>query len=329
MSDPAPAQRANPTYPQGGHPRPGDNRHRATRVTAGLLQLSLRLQPRDYTLALLLDEHRVLTTPQIAAVLFASPRTCRNRLDALRRVGFVDRFIPARPGSRPPVHWVAGPLAARYAALARGEPPPTAKALRQRQDAILASPQLEHAVGANQFFVDLLAHARADPGTALLRWWSAARTAAALGRRVRPDGHGVWHEHGTAAGFYLEHDRGTEPIRRLIAKLEPYQRLRRDGGPGYPVLFWLPSTVREANLHARLAGALPTGVPVATAARDTAAYPAEAVWRLAGNGRRRLRLAELPSQPGRPGPYNPGPATADQHPLRLLAGPADSAGQPS
>jgi hypothetical protein len=105
------------------------------------------LQPRDYTLALLLDEHRVLTPPQIAAVLFTSPRTCRNRLDTLRRLGFLDRFIPTRPGARPPVHWVPGPLAARYAALSRGERPPTPKKLRERQDAILASLQLDHTVG--------------------------------------------------------------------------------------------------------------------------------------------------------------------------------------
>jgi hypothetical protein len=135
---------------------------------------------------------------------------------------------------------------------------------------------------------------------------------------VRPDGHGVWRDHDTTAGFYLEHDRGTEPIGRLITKLEPYRRLRRDGGPGYPVLFWLPATARETNLHARLAEAPLAGLAVATAARDAADHPAEAVWRLAGNGRRRMRLAELPNQPGRPGPYNPGPATPDQHPLRLL-----------
>jgi hypothetical protein len=123
---------------------------------------------------------------------------------------------------------------------------------------------------------------------------------------VRPDGHGVWRDHGTVTGFYLEHDRGTEPIGRLIGKLEPYRRLRRDGGAGYPVLFWLPTTARETNLHARLAEASPAGVPVATATRDVARHPAQAVWRLAGNGRRRMGLFDLPSHPGRPGPYNLG-----------------------
>jgi hypothetical protein len=131
---------------------------------------------------------------------------------------------------------------------------------------------------------------------------------------VRPDGHGIWRDRDTTTGFYLEHDTGTEPIRRLVAKLEPYRRLRRDGGAGYPVLFWLPTTARETNLHARLAEVSPPGVPVATAARDAAADPAQPVWRLAGNGPGRLRLADLPNDPGRPGPYNPGPATADQNP---------------
>src|SRR5690348_9582423 len=140
-----------------------------------LLAYSDRLGPRDYTLALLLDEHRVLTGTQITAILFGSPFTCRNRLHVLRRIGFLDPFIPYRPGLVAPVHWVAGPLAARYAALRREQRPPSPKVLRERQDAIVTTPQLAHLVGGNQFFIDLLTHARAHPGTRLLRWWAARR----------------------------------------------------------------------------------------------------------------------------------------------------------
>src|SRR5436309_1525921 len=109
--------------PVGDTPRPGERRVPGTNTTIStsftthqppthrppgglsLLAYADRLGPRDYTLALLLDEHRVLTGPQITAILFGSPYTCRNRLHVLRRIGFVDRFIPYRPGVVAPVHW--------------------------------------------------------------------------------------------------------------------------------------------------------------------------------------------------------------------------------
>lgn len=298
-----------------------------------LLDISTRLQPRDYVLAQLLGEHQTLTTDQIAAVLFTSTRTCRNRLNVLRDMGFIDRFT-ARHGAghgtghsaRTPLHWVAGRLSARYAALAAGEPAPTAKALRERQDAIVSGRHLRHRDGLNQFFIDLLTRARAHPHTRLARWWSGPRTTATIGRHIRPDGHGVWREHHDAdhdavrdVGFYLEHDTGTETHNTLIAKLKPYQELRRLGGPAYPLLFWLPATARETKLHHRLADTDLTDLTVATAARDHAAHNiAGPIWRVAGNGHRRLRLAELPADTDPAGPYHPGPATDEQDPLALL-----------
>jgi hypothetical protein len=240
----------------------------------------------------------------------------------LRRIGFLDRFVPRRPGTIFPIHWIAGPLAARYAALSQDKRPPSPKLLRERQDGIVVSPQLRHRVGANQFFTDLLSHARTEPGARLLRWWPEARTSTALGRRVRPDGYGIWSEGGAVTGFWLEHDNNTEPLGRLLSKVDSYRRLHADGAPRLPVLFWLPTTARETNLHKRLAGISFAGVTVATAARDTTTHaglsPADAIWRLAGNGRHRLRLAELPSAPGTSGAYNPGPPTAADDPLRLL-----------
>jgi len=320
------ARRRSRHIPKGDTLRPGETHtpHHVTSfstsyLTHSLLHLSWRLQPRDLTLALLLDEHRTLTTAQITAVLFSSPRTCRNRLDVLRHLGFIDRVLLNRPGRPLGAHWVPGRLSARYAALSRDERPPTARALWERQDSVMTTDKLGHLVGTNQFFIDLLAHTRTHPGTRLARWWSTRHTAAAHGRRINPDGHGIWREGDSTVGWYLEHDRGTESHRRLVEKLDPYRALRADGGPHYPVLFWLPTTARESNLHHRLAG-VPPGVTVATAARDAAngAGPAGAVWRLAGNGRHRLRLSELPSRPGQPGAYNPGPATPDEDPLRLL-----------
>lgn len=175
-----------------------------------LIDISRRLRPRDYTVASLLDEHTTLTTDQLTSILFTSATTCRHRLQALRMIGFVDRFLRNRPGAPNPVCWLPGPLSARYTALARGEVPPTARVLRERQDRIYASPKLDHLLASDQFFVTLLAHARHHPGTGLLRWWSERATAAAWGQRIHPDGHGVWSDGEHAVGFHLEMDRGTE-----------------------------------------------------------------------------------------------------------------------
>ena len=73
-------------------------------------------------------------------------------------------------------------MAARYAALSQDKRPLSPKALRERQDGIVATTQLEHLVGGNQFFIDLLTHARAHPGTRLARWWS---TCCSNHRRLR------------------------------------------------------------------------------------------------------------------------------------------------
>jgi hypothetical protein len=271
----------------------------------------------------LLVEHRTLTTSQLAAVLFPSPAAARVRLYRLRRLEWVESFTPIRATGPLETHWAAGLLAARYIAVQQGTPPPTPRGWRDRLESIAASSHLEHGDGANQIFVDLLAHTRTHPGTRLARWWGPARTAAAHGQRVHPDGHGVWTDGDQQVGFWLEYDTGTEALPRLVAKIEPYARLRRDGGPDYPVLFVLPNPTRETNLHRKLNNhTTRSGITIATTTPTAAARSANGlagpVWKIAGNGRPRHRLADLPHQPGEPGPYHPGPPTPDQDPLHQL-----------
>jgi len=284
-----------------------------------LIDISHRLGPRDYTIAALLDEHTTLTTDQLTAIAFTNPTTCRHRLHTLRKIGFVDRFIRNRPGAPNPICWVPGLLSARYTALANGDSPPTVKALRERQDRIYSRPTLEHLLATNQFFINLLVHARQHPDTGLVRWWSERSTTAAFGRRIAPDGHGVWQQAGRSVGFHLELDRGTEQLSRLIDRLASHRRLHAEGGPAYPVLFVLPNRAREQNLHRKLAERPEPTLTVATTSPEAGDDPAGPVWRLAGNGRHRLPLADLPSGHGQPGPLNPGPPEPDQDPLRLLA----------
>jgi hypothetical protein len=283
-----------------------------------LLDVSKRLRPRDYVLAELLDDHTTLTTTQIAEILFTSVTTCQHRLQALRRMRFVDRFVRNRPGAARPMCWVPGPLSARYVALARGENPATARAIQERQDRAMSNPGLDHLLGVNEFFVRLLVRARGHDGTRLARWWAERAAAAGLGRRVHPDGLGVWTEGSTSTGFMIEYDTGSEPLGRLVDKLPAYRRLAADGGPRYVVLFVLPSRVREQNLHRRLGEGLDPGVVVATTSPEAGTDPAGPVWRKLGNGRGRYRLAALPGPLGQPGPLNPGPPGPADDPLHLL-----------
>lgn len=311
---------------------PVASRARRRRPTpADLLTVVQQLQPRDHVIAALLAEHRTLTTSQLAAVLFDAPSTARARLYRLRQLRWVDRFTPVHAGQRRQTHWVAGLLAARYHAVQNGTSTPTPRAWRDRVEGIAASTHLTHTRGANQVFIDLLAHARTHPDTQLARWWGSARTAAAVGQRVHPDGHGIWAEHDPddglqrQVGFWLEYDTGTEPLARLVAKLDPYARLHAAGGPDYPVLFHLPGPGREAHLHDLLAHRPPRhGVTVATTTPAAVATSPDgvtgSVWLLDGSPTRH-RLIDLPSSPGQLGPYHPGPPTAEQHPLFLLAPP--------
>lgn len=281
-----------------------------------LIEMSHRLRPRDYTIAFLLHDHTTLTSDQLTAILFNNPITCRHRLNVLRSFGFVDRFIRRNhPGAPNLICWIPGPLSARLSALSADENPPTARALRERQDRICANPTLDHLIATNWFFIKLLAHARANEQTSLLRWWSERTTAATYGQRIHPDGHGVWADGDRQTGFYLELDRGTEPIGKLADKLSSHRRLRAEGGPSYPILFALPSRAREQNLHRRLAERPEPSLVVATTSPEAGDNPAEPVWRLVGNGRHRHALADLPASHGQPGPLNPGPPTAVEHPL--------------
>lgn len=99
--------------------------------------------------------------------------------------------------------------------------------------------------------------------------------------------------------FWLELDRGTEPLDRVLGKLPGYRDLADARNDYRPVLIVLPSSVRERHLHAH-PGMHPTGpagrLTVATTATDhlatTGLGPADAVWLQPGT-RHRVRLIDL------------------------------------
>lgn len=275
-------------------------------VPFGILQVQSRLTGRDRTIIDWLDRHGVLTTAQLTAALFTSPTTASHRLAKLRAIGVVDRFHrPLPAGGFGPWHWVIGALGARIAAAGRNTTPPTPAAVRARHDRLTDSATLAHLLGTNQFFIDLHVYTRQHPHTRLVRWWSEHETVQRYQGRVHPDGHALWRDgdgdHAVVIGLFLEYDRGTEQLRRLVAKVDAYDLLAYDGGPAYPVLFLLGSAQRETALHNEFAGRPDGPAPVATAVRGPRRLdPADAVWALVGQPGRRRALAELPCDHGDP-----------------------------
>ncbi|GLL08331.1 replication-relaxation family protein [Dactylosporangium matsuzakiense] len=303
----------------------GSSSDAARPAIAALIAAANRLRPRDYTIATLLDAHTALTTDQLAAILFTNRVACRHRLRELQLLRFIDTFPYVRPGGARTACWVPGMLSARYSALVRDEPPPTARMLQERRDRVMLSPLLPHLLEVNDVFTGLLAHARRAGTGRLLRWWSERVTAAAYDQRIHPDGHGVWADGGGSVGFFLELDRGTETIGKLVAKLAAYRRFRLDGGPDYPVVFVLPSLARERHLHQRLADTaniqeslvVATTMPDAVAAGRSVAGP---VWWRAGHDESRIGLTRLAHEHAKPSPLDSsGPPSMDDplYPLTL------------
>lgn len=266
-----------------------------------LLALYPHLTARDRTLLALLDEHRVLTTDQIYRLQFRALRTCQIRLRALHSLGLLERFRFARAnGGADAWRWTLGLAGARFRAGVTGGPAPTEHGHRIRVLRLTASPALPHLLATNEFFVRLAHTARIDGRMQLLRWWSE-RTATARFLRIQPDGHGLWTAHGRTVGWFLECDMGSEPLTRVVAKLDAYEAMVASGGPRYPVLFWLSSVEREAHLQHALRR-VQLRVPVATSTHDTDV--AAAVW-LPADGGQRVPLHRLRSDHGANTANNP------------------------
>lgn len=275
------------------------------------LRVQSRLTNRDHTLLGWLADHGVLTTFQIAHALYPSLDFAQRRLRKLCQVGLLGRFRPFRPeGGTYPYHYLLGQLGVEIVAAHRGDDLPRKDHARRRRWHLTNRANLPHLLGVNGFFTDLAGHARAHPDASLDRWWSAA-ACARMGAfaqpgddinahvytpRVRPDGHGIWTEHGVTTAFFIEYDTGTEQLGILTGKIAGYLDLALVTGQVWPVLFWLPGAARQRHLHTKLTDA-GTRYPVATAARDSTAQaslsPADAVWWLHRHPGTPLRLAHL------------------------------------
>jgi hypothetical protein len=270
---------------------------------AALAELAARLTTRDRWLLHALNEHQVLTGPQIARIAFDGGRIANRRLAILaNQLRVLDRFRPLRAIGSAPEHYVLGAYGAQVLAAEAGV---TIKQLgyhRARALAIAHSPRLNHAVGVGEVYSHLAAASRTatDAEGRLVAWWSELTCFHLYGDLARPDAFGRYQAPGVrggvrAAEFFLEYDTGSENLERLTGKLTGYARLAAVTGIETPVLFWLQSPARERNLHRRLALEPPqVTVATSTPAATAGTTPAGLVWEVAGaRTGRRLHLIEL------------------------------------
>ncbi|MFI6172980.1 replication-relaxation family protein [Nocardia sp. NPDC051052] len=247
-----------------------------------------QLTSRDIELLDLLTTHRVLTSVQIARLLFASDNVARKRLAKLTERAIVSRFrICPGPGSVP-WRYTLGPLGAMITAANVGHGLPSPRTTAERMLRLSRSKHLEHLLGINEFFSQLAARARDNPDCQLRVWLDereATRRCAAI---ARPDAYGEWAETGGSVAFFLEFDNGTERLTDVAAKLTGYHELA-DAGRALPVLFVFTGPRRHAEFqHLITNNPTDTGAIIATTTTaDThACGPAGPIWLPAGHQHR-------------------------------------------
>lgn len=105
---------------------------------------------------------------------------------------------------------------------------------------------LAHTLGTNAFVAFAVAAktARRLGGTDHLAEWRS--DAACERRHCKPDGYGRYVWNGISYGFFLEHDRGTEPARKYAGKFRAYYQYRDSGQAGrdydgFPTLLFVTS----------------------------------------------------------------------------------------
>ena len=278
------------------------------------MRVQSALTDRDHVLLGWLYDHGLLTSFQIAHALYPSVDFAQKRLRKLVALGVLTRFRPQKPdGGSYPYHYVLDQLGVDVVAAQRGDELPRRDQARKRRWHLTNRANLPHLLGVNQFFIDLAGYARVHPQASLDRWWNAARcqqrgafrdpeeddlTVLAYQAKVRPDGHGIWTEQDRQVSFFVEYDNNTEPLWKLLDKINGYAVMAKMYQRAWPVLFSLHSAARERHFHQELSA---DGVryPVATAARDnipkTGRCAAEAVWWLHRRDGALLRLADLAS----------------------------------
>ncbi|MET7773165.1 replication-relaxation family protein [Nocardia sp. NPDC005366] len=287
-----PDRQADMRAPHPSPPRPSG----AVKVTP--------LTGRDRWILRMVHEHRVLTTNQLAELAFPTYKIARRRLAILHDYRVLDRFRPLLTRGSTPSHWVLAPAGATVLAAEAGVGPRDLGYNHQQALAVAHSLHLTHTLGVNEWFTTLTTNH--EPDNRVAAWWSQTRCQRLWGDLARPDAYGRYThpDHDSTLDFFLEYDLATTSLPRVAAKLSGYSELARTTGRVTPILFWVPTALRETNTRDALRRTWerlpdPDAVPVATAAAQHLApfpdpSPADRVWLpLDTNSASRLHLHEL------------------------------------
>src|SRR6266542_2714987 len=172
------------------------------------------LQPlteRDRALRAQLAEHEPLATGELRLLFFTGARTCRVRLAQLEQRGLLLRVYPTagRKGTSEALWFLTAEARALLDAPTRRKPS-------------LSLPDLEHRRAVARFMCGLVERSLRRSGEGLWCWHGEARAQHGAGGHVRPDAYGRYLLPNGELTFYLEFDRGTEPAKRVGAKLASY-----------------------------------------------------------------------------------------------------------
>ena len=278
----------------GGRARSVGGARLASAITEGA-----RLTARDHHVIELLGTHKTMTAEQFARFVYPNIDRARHRLHQLASRGVLARFRRFTPeaGSLPFVY-ILGDLGAAIHAATHGEPLPKPSEVIERIVRLQHSAALRHHLGVVDFFTRLHAAAKRNPDTELVEWFNQYQAAAKCGDILHPDGYGAWVEHERRTTFFYEHDTGTEQLATLMTKIDRYAAVAV-ADVARPVLFELPSSAREKNLHRLIRARYGPRGPASLIATTHSGYlvepanPAGPIWWLATTTGQRQRLSTI------------------------------------
>ena len=241
------------------------------------------IDERDHQVLLLLLEHKVLTTHQIASLHFRSLRRCQHRMRELKEMGLVSSFQVGRGfgEGRAPACWhltKPGLVEIADAKDVRTSDLPWVPDSSYRIEQAPRPPAWESTRSS--------ARSPRPPGASRATALPPGGPSTGSGRappRSSPTGSGGTCTRDGACEFYLEYDRATEAFGALSRKLEGYLRLaagwtREQELTGFPnLLVLVPEEEREgevasafrsavAGLH--VSGSLASSFPLYVASED-------------------------------------------------------------
>jgi hypothetical protein len=212
-----------------------------------------------------LSNYRYLDRDQVEQLFFPSRRVSQRRIKWLKDHGLIYRWPMIEPPGWTRLHslLLLSPRGARVlAACLDREPRPLVRLAQDCRDHCF---NVGHDLGANAFFVALAVTSGSLPNEGLYHWVGEERCRRLLREDAgpknapAPDGWGRYLVAGREVTFFLEWDRGTESIDRLLRKSANYVRyfVKRVAADYSHILFVFPSVTKELAYHKGLAKQLP------------------------------------------------------------------------